>query len=301
MREVVHGPRLRDALFERHGVTPVEQLDSVGEGELDTPLRHEADDLAVRDIDAVTGGGCRHHVEGVMQRDGRKVGQVHRHLRLSVNHEAKRLQSGQAAVRRTDLVRDGLSLRQVRRMAHEDVEGAEELASADGDRACRGMERGWPRVWWTCGSDGLLQRLEPAVPHVRQVAILGALRGVIVEVHRDAELLAHAIREVTRDTHAIVHRAAVEWNEGDDVGGADARVNARVRGDVDPVACGADRRERGSDHVVMICHERDHRAVVRRIERPVQHTPVRVTYGGDDRLDHGGITAFRKIRDTLDQ
>ena len=82
-------------------------------------------------------------------------------------------------------------------------------------------------------ADVVANALELAATHVGEILAVGARGGALVEEDGDAELAPDALAELARERDAVLHRRALERDERDDVGGAHARVLARVRVEVD--------------------------------------------------------------------
>ena len=88
-----------------------------------------------------------------------------------------------------------------------------------------------------------------------------------------------------------------KWNH---ICRADARMNPLLSGQVDQLrrlACPAHRR---LDHRRRIARHRHHRAVVRRIHRPVKQPHSIYAHRGHNRLDPPGIPPLGEVRYALD-
>ena len=100
----------------------------------------------------------------------------------------------------------------------------------------------------------------------------------------------------------MLHGRAFERNERHDVGGADARMLALMRGEIDAVPGhlhGGEGRRYGR---VERSHERDHRSMMRRIAGHIEH--MGTWRAGDcvtNRGDHHWVAALGKVRDTFNE
>ena len=267
-------------------------------------FRHEADDLAKRGRHAVGLGFALHQFEGAIDRRLLGVDQVHGDLCLAIDLEAESLHVAQAAAGATHRPGNLLGDRDVFRAAEVDVVGHEERARADDGGTGGGVDvvgaevRNAIRV----GADVGPGQLEFSAPHVGEVLAVGPGGGALVEEDRDAQLGAHALAERAGERDAIVHRGAFERSEGADVGGADARMLARMLVEVDQLGGRGDAAERGLDGHIGGGDEGHHRAVVRRVAGDVQESRAvdgrdGVTDGGDDL----GATAFAEVGNAFDE
>jgi hypothetical protein len=135
-----------------------------------------------------------------------------------------------------------------------------------------------------------------------QVAALVAGGGRLVEVDREAQLLADPPADGAGDRHAVVHAHAAHRHERAHVGAAVAGVGALVPAHVDQLAGAPHHPEGGLGDALGRADEGDHRA-------------VRVGAGGDvqqadalDLLDHrrhrvddAAVAALADVRHALDE
>ena len=160
-----------------------------------------------------------------------------------------------------------------------------------------GTEVGLPSVGRQLGC----KPFELAAADVFEILSRGIVRGLLVEEHRDVEPCGHLGGDVARQRDAIGHRHVLDRDEGHDVDGADARVLARMRPEVDRGNSGVVERENRGLHRGLVADERDHRPVVRAVGRMVEHAHAgRGADGGDDPLDDLGPAAFADVGDRLD-
>ena len=143
---------------------------------------------------------------------------------------------------------------------------------------------------------------EFAAADVGEIFAIWTRRRFFVEENRDPEFAADFRAEFAGEGDTIVHRRAVERNEGADVGGTDARVLSGVRGEVDRVAGLCDPRKRrgygGRDRR----DEGDDGAIVARIRGDVEDRhAVGSRDGVNDRGNDFGAASFGEIRNALDE
>jgi len=240
----------------------------------------------------------------LMERRLLGVDEVHRDLCLPVDLEAESLHVLQATDGSAHRLGDFLGHRHVRRGAEVYVVGDEEGARADGDRAgggVHGRRTEVGRALWRLPDLGA-NAFELAAAHVGEVLAVGARRGALVEEDGDAELAPHALAERAREGDAVLHRCAFERDEGDDVGGAHARMLAGVGGEIYVRSGGRNAREGRIGDRVDRRDEGDDAAVVTRVGARVEdvcprHAGDGVADGGDDL----GAAALTEVRNALDE
>src|SRR5271165_4021554 len=81
--------------------------------------------------------------------------------------------------------------------------------------------------------DSLAQALELALAHLLQERAVGAGCGCFVKIDRDVVPVPYRGACLAREENALLERNVADGNEGDHVGGADARVDSALRGEVD--------------------------------------------------------------------
>ena len=125
--------------------------------------------------------------------------------------------------------------------------------------------------------------LELAAADVLEVAPRGIRRGLFIEIDGHLEPLSHGGRRLLRQRHALGHRDAFDRDERHDVDGAEARMLAGVRPQVDRRRCRLEQREHGGLERRRFAGQRQHRSVVRGIGRVVEHAHARhAAHGVDD-------------------
>ena len=104
-----------------------------------------------------------------------------------------------------------------------------------------------------------------AAPDVGQIFPRWLRSRALVQVDRNLELAPYSLSKLAGEGDTVIHRRSLEWNERNDVGGADARMLSSVRTEVYSLGGGLDARERGFHRSIDGRYERDDRPVVRRV------------------------------------
>ncbi len=184
-----------------------------------------------------------------------------------------------------------------------DVVGDERHARADDDGAGAGMRRRGAEVGRPARRGHLgRQPLELAAPDVLEVPA-GRIGGcLLVQVHRHAEARRDGGAGLPGQRHAVGHRRALDRHEGDDVDGAQARVLAAVRPEVDVGDGPFDERQDGSLDAVGVAGEGEDGTVVRRVRGMVEQAdafdaPHGVGHGRDDL----GPASFAHVGNAFDE
>ena len=197
--------------------------------------RDHAVDFGLRDLDAPGPRLGAHPLQREMDRGHLVVGEVHAHLHHSpvreldghgfhVRHPAARCPHG---------LRHGLRDFQVAR-GEVHVECDQEPACAHRGRAGAGVDARAADIRRAPGpSDLVAERLELTPADVLEPAAIGTGRGFLVEVHGNARFAIEAAAKLARDLDAFPHGDSPQWHERHHVHGADARVRAAVRAQVD--------------------------------------------------------------------
>ena len=280
----------------------VRNLEVRGAGRQNRPLRDESDDLAPQDLAAPRAGPRLHRGEHRGGRGRVDVEQIHRDLSVAVHLEPGGLHRRQPAARRADLPGDLLGHADIPRVEI-DVERHQEGPRTDRGRPGGRMDPVRPKVRIRGGilPDPVSQALELAFPDVGQALALRAGRRPRVQVDRDPELGRRAFGEPPRHRHALVHRHVPHRHERHDVGRPHPRVLARVLRQVDALGGDAHRAEGGLRSRVGAGHEREHRAVVRRIDLHVEQAHAGDARDGrPQRVEGRGVTALGEVGDAFD-
>ena len=114
------------------------------------------------------------------------------------------------------------------------IEGDKWLASPD-HGGTRGAQLFGAEIWGSIRvlHDRGLELLILAAPDVRQIDSIGAGGGSFVQIDRDPQLPSHSPAELARQFYALVHGDPMNWDEGHNIGGAEARVFSLVKFQVD--------------------------------------------------------------------
>src|SRR6185503_2694339 len=290
--------RLADPVLEHHVRREVAELHMARGSIEECTFGHEPDDLAPRRAHTLRGRLHLHHVEGAKQ--GRLLGvhEVHQYKRLPIHLEAQRLDVAQSAGGVAHRLRDVLRYLEIRGGTEVDVVGDEKGARSDGDGARGRMNASGAKVGDAIriGTNLIAQTLELTTAHVGEVLAIGTRRRPLVEKHRDLERAPDASAEGASEYDAILHGCSFQWNERNDVGGAHARVLARVLRQVDQLARLRDAGERRVHRPFDGDDEGDDGAIVREIGGHIEHDDA--IYGSDGVANGGDYfrtAAFRKI------
>ena len=291
-------------MLEHHVLGEVAQL-QVARGSVEERLLgDEADDFAPRGRHAVRLGLALHQLEGAIDGGLFRVHEVHGDLRLAVHFEAESLHVAQPAARAAHGLGHCLGHRHVLGAAEIDVVRDEEGAGADDGGASGGMHMIGAEVRHALGigADLRLGQLKLAAADVGEVLAVGARGGALVQEDRNAEFIADALAEGAREGDAVVHGGALERNERADVGGADARVFAGVRVEVNELGGLGDATEGGVHGGLGGGDDGHDRPIVRRIAGHIEDSDaLAVGDGVTDGRDHLGAAAFGEVGDEFDE
>ena len=217
------------------------------------------------------------------------------HLIARGEWEADGFYGGQSAGRFTDFASDGAGDGEIV-SAQIDIPCHEKFAGPDYGNSGGGM-RAVPSKAADVGRQGCVGQLAD----VFEAEALGAQGGGFVEIYGDAEFVPDAAAGLMRESGAVIESEPADGNEGDDVGCAEARVNAGVAREVDEFGCGANGREGCRADGLGRAREGHDRAVVVGVRSDVEELDA--GGGGDgasDARDDDGIAAFGEIRHAFD-
>jgi len=148
----------------------------------------------------------------------------------------------------------------------------------------------------------LAQTLELAAADVLEVHAIRTARRRFIEVDGDGEAAPNLLRHLLRQPDTILHRDSLDGNEGDDVGGADARVHAGVVVQVDQLNRPPHAAESGLGYRLGRPGEGDNEPVMVGVELRIENDDAgRGADRGDNGIDFRGIPALREVGDALDQ
>jgi hypothetical protein len=264
-------------------------------------LGNEADELGILDEDAVALGEMLDGGVDVVHGGEVEVGDVHADLGAAVGEDADGFDAVEAAVCGADVAGDGAGGGDVG-LLEVDVVGDEEAAGTDGGGSGGDVELGAADVGAAGGvaEGGVAEALELAAANVFEEDAVGAGGSGSVEVDGDAVATPDEEASLSGEDGAVGEGGSADGDEGDNVGGADAGVDAVLGGEVDELsgfACGADG---GFDDASGRAGEGDDGAVVGGVEGPIEQAHAFDLGGGDDLCDLGGVGAFREVGDALD-
>jgi hypothetical protein len=264
-------------------------------------LGNEADELGIFDEDAVSLGEMLDGGVDVVHGRDAEVGDVHTDLGAAVGEDADGFDAVEATVGGADVAGDGTGGGDVG-LLKVDVVGDEEAAGAHGRGSGGGVELRAADVGAARGvaEGSVAETFKLAAANVFEEDAVGARGGGSVKVDGDAIATPDEETSLAGEDGAVGEGGSADGDKGDDVGGADAGMDAVLGGEVDQLggfACGADG---GFDDSGGRAGEGDDGAVVGGIEGPVEQAHAFDLCGGDDLCDLGGVGAFREVGDALD-
>src|SRR5918911_1014842 len=301
-------PRERrfNAILQHEAGRKIFDLEKVFSRTVESGLRHEADDLATHDGDAVTLSLAPDSFKGMMKRGLLVINQIHRDLRDAPRFEleTESLQVAQTAVAPANAARNLPRDRNVVRL-QVDVVSDEEGASADD--YCPGAlvharVADVRRSVEQSVRDLLAQLLEPTASDLLKVHAVGPQGRALVKVNGNPKFTPDSLPSLVRERDAILNRHPAHGDEGQHIGRADARVLSLVPAQVNQLRGEPDRAKRSLDDHVSLGHKRDDRAVVVRIRVQVEHDRADDFFDGPRQpLDYFRPAAFAKIWHALDE
>ena len=216
-----------------------------------------------------------------------------RDLGAAVGEDTEGFDAVEAAVGGADVAGDGAGGGDVG-LLEVDVVGDEEAACADGAGSGGFVEFGAADVGAAGGiaAGGVAEAFELALADVFELDAVGTGGGCSVEVDGDAVAAPDEEAGLAGEDGAVGEGGSADGDEGDDVGGSDAGVDAVLPGEVDEFggfACSADS---GFDDTGGSAGDGDDGAVVRGVEGPVEEADAFNLHGGYDLLDLGGVGSF---------
>ena len=145
------------------------------------------------------------------------------------------------------------------------------------------------------------QPLELAAADVFEVPAGGRPRGFFIEVDGNPEARRDLGRHVICQPYAILHRHAFDRHERHDVHGAEPRVLAAMRAEIDRADRFREEREDGGLQRRGVTREREHGSVVRPVGRIVeQPRAIHVPNRRGEPLDDVAAPPFTHVRNALD-
>ena len=135
-----------------------------------------------------------------------------------------------------------------------------------------------------------------AAADVFEILPLGRGGGGLVQIDGNLVALPDFRAHVPRHGHAILKSDAVDGDEGNHVGRAQARVRALVTGEVDEFGGLADAANRRLLNRLALACQRDHAAVVVGIHLAIEQVDAGHPHGFDNGIDFGRVAALREVR-----
>ena len=207
-------------------------------------LGDQADEFGVVDENSVALGEMLDGGVDVAHGGDVEVGDVHADLGAAVGEDADGFDAVEATVGGADVAGDGAGGGDVG-LLEMNVVGDEEAACADGAGSGGLVEFGAADVGTAGGiaAGGVAEAFELAVADVFELDTVGAGGGCSVEVDGYAVAAPDEEPGLAREHGALGEGSSADGDEGDDVGGSDAGVDAVLPGEVDEfggLAGGAD-------------------------------------------------------------
>ena len=180
-----------------------------------------------------------------------------------------------------------------------EVERDEGRARADEDGPGSGIESRRAVVGdKLAGSDPLLQHVGSATPEEHRPP---AAADVAVEKDGKPEIVADPSCELVGHRRGAWCVLGLQRDDRYDIGCADARVDALVLAEVDPLGGGRDAGEEGFEQHLVLADEREDRPVVVGVAVDVEHTCPARLHGCRDSCDDRGVATVGDVRDGLEE
>ena len=183
-----------------------------------------------------------------------------------------------------------------------DVVGDEETAGSDGAGPGGGVKLGAADIGAACGiaAGGVAETFELALADVLELDAVGARGGGSVEVDGNTVATPDEEAGLASEDGAFSQRGSADRDEGDDVGGTNAGMDAALGSEVDKFGGLAGGAGGGFDDAGGRAGDGDDGAVMRCVEGPIQQAHAFDLHRGDDLGDLGGVSAFGEVGDALD-
>ena len=266
--------------------------------------RGETDELGLGQLDAVLRGELPDRVPDQPHRRHAEVEQVHRDLGASElgDPEARGLHLREATTGLADTPSDALRELEVVRV-EVDVVGDEERPGRHRKRPERRMGAGRAEIGLApAGPDLIAESLVLPAAYVGQAHPVRAASGVGIEEDGDVVALRDALGETVREFDAVVHRRVTERHDRHDVDRPDSRVLTLVRVQIDERDRLGDQPVQGDEHRLMLARQREDRAVVAGVARPVKEIHAVDRFEGSRQpVNDLEPAALGHVRDGLDE
>lgn len=197
---------------------------------------HESNDFAAGDGDSEFGCFVLDGRKDGVERGDFKIGEVHRDLghAAGMEHHAHRFDVRQATRGCADAAGDLFSDGKVSGL-EVDVVGQQVFAGADDCCSGSWVKRGTTevRVTGRIGKNGLAEGFKATLANDFEAFALGTEGGGFVEVDGNLQLCPNALTELMGKDGALVERDALDGDQGNHVGGANAGVDAVMGVEID--------------------------------------------------------------------
>ena len=261
--------------------------------------RDEADELTGADAGSSRSGLLHDPLHEEMRRSGTEVEDVRGDLHgAAAQEEPERLDPRQTTRR---LAYGGGHFARVveRPPVQDDVEREERRANPDEHGARARIELPRPvRRFELAALDAPLERGRPAAPVERRAAPL-AKRPV--EEDGQPELVPDAPRDGARDRFRALEVLPGKRHHGNDVCRSHSRMDPVVPPEVDRAARFGDARDETVLERPLVSEQREHRAVVVRVEVPVDEAGTESREPKPDRRDDAHVASLGDVRDGLER
>jgi hypothetical protein len=147
----------------------------------------------------------------------------------------------------------------------------------------------------------IAQAFELASAHFFEQGAIGAGCGGFVEIDGNLVALPDFRAGLAGQQRALLERDVADGHKGNDVGRADAGMHTLLSGEVNELRCAARPANGGFDDRCRRTGDGDDGTVVIGVKRPVQQVGPLDLHGGDDRLDHLGLSAFGEVGHAFDE
>ena len=262
---------------------------------------NEADQFGIVDEDTVALRKVLNGGVDVAHGGDAKVGNVHADLGAAVGEDTNGFDTVKASVGGADVAGDGAGGGDVG-FFQVDVVGDEEAAGTDGAGTGGFVKFGAADVGaaGSVAAGCVTETFELTLADIFELDAIGTGGCCSVEVDGNAVAAPDEKASLTGEDGALGERGAADGNEGDDIGGTDARVNTVLLGEVDEFGCFAGSADGSFDYTCRRAGDGDDGAVVSLVERPVEQTNALNVHGGDDLGDLGSVGSFREVGDAFD-
>ena len=210
--------------------------------------------------------------------------------------------AGQAPTGLADVFSDGAGDGDFRGVEVE-VEGDEEAARAHSGGSGGGMERGTAnvRAAGRFAQHRVAQTFKLAAADFFEQGAVRTGGGGFVEIDGNLMALPDFVARLTGEERALLEGDAANGDKGDDVGGADAGMDAFLGSEVDELGGASGGANGGFDNGGGRAGDGDDGPIVVGVEGIVEEERAVNIHGGDDGFDHLGPSALGEIGNAFDE